>query len=121
MGMKQKYATIDILAPQSYIISFRDLCCTSAGVDAFKKRMKLLDGTLIINDESLEKIKDYIEELAKDINKQYSDADLVLHFYENWHAKYSFGYAVWSDYCDWPACEIYFVKARNAVKIIELK
>ena len=84
-GMKQKYGTIDVLAPQNYIISFRDLCCTTYGVDAFKERMKQLDGTIIVNDESLEKIKTYIEELAKDINKQYSDADLVLNFYEHWH------------------------------------
>ena len=115
--MKQKYGTIDVLAPQCYIIFFRNLCCNTGGVIAFKERMEQFDGTLIVNDESLEKIKDYIEELAKDINKRYSDADLVLHFYEHWHGKYNFGFYVYSDYCDLPACEIYFVKARKMALI----
>ena len=105
----------------SYVISVRYFCASTMGIEIFKELIDEIDGVRIIGDDTLEKVKEYIKELAKDINKQYSDADLVLSFYEHWHGKYNFGFYVYSDYCDWPVCEIFFLLKLARPQALKLR
>lgn len=113
-AMEQDYhlALCDI--QNGYVVHSRMYCANTTGINAFKEHISRLEGVFIGNSD-LDKMKLYLKDLADSLNKWHSDCSLELIFHDKWHGDNCSGFEVYSNYCDRPVCDIYFIRVNKTV------